>query len=80
MGTLIHPNFWQFVGQYYWWPVSFMIVGLWHLISQKLLNKFVTDGKRIKRPFLWLFLYVGLSAAYCMVCHLHGTFKSNLGG
>lgn len=31
------------------------------------LNKWVTDGKRIKWPFVWLFLYVALSAGYCVV-------------
>lgn len=70
IGALIHPNFWQFVGQHYWWPISIVIIILWHIISQMLLNKYVTaDGKRIKWPFLWLFAYVALSAAYCMVCH-----------
>lgn len=67
IGALLHPNFWEFVGEHFWWPVSVVIIIFWHIISQALLNKYVVDGTRIKRPFLWLFAYVGLSAAYCMV-------------
>jgi hypothetical protein len=64
---LLHPEFWRFVGDYIWWPVSIVLIILWHVASQIALNKYVTDGKSIKWPWVWLFLYVALSAAYCVV-------------
>lgn len=67
VAALLHPKFWELVGDYYGWPVSFVLIFLWHALSQKLLNTYVTDGKSIRRPFVWLFAYVALSAAYCMV-------------
>jgi hypothetical protein len=72
VGTIVtllaHPQFWEFVAEYYWWPVSVLLILAWHIVSQTILNKYITDGKRIKWPFWWLFLYVGLSAGYCVVC------------
>lgn len=70
---LCHPQTWEVAGEQYWWPVSIALIILWHAVSQTVLNKYVTDGKRIKWPFWWLFLYVGLSAGYCVVritCYL----------
>jgi hypothetical protein len=67
--TLIcHPQTWQFLGENYQWPVSIVLIIAWHVTSQIILNKYVTDGKRINWPFAWLFLYFGLSATYCVVC------------
>ena len=36
-------------------------------VVQIVLNKWVTDGRRIRWPFVWLFSYVALSAGYCVV-------------
>ena len=66
--TLVsHPQTWELVADNYWWPASIVLIIAWHIGSQALLNNYVTDGKRIKYPFWWLFLYVGLSAGYCVV-------------
>ena len=65
--ALLHPQFWLMLERHKWWPISFVLIALWHKLSQGLLNKVVTDGKRIKYPFVWLFAYVALSAGYCVV-------------
>lgn len=74
LGTLImvllQPQWWEFVGRNACWPVSVLCIIFWHIVSQIVLNRWVTDGKRIKWPFVWLFLYVALSAGYCVVCYL----------
>lgn len=67
LAALLHPQFWEVVGEHIWWPISFVLITLWHMISQKLLNKYVTNGKRIRWPFVWLFAYVALSGGYCAV-------------
>lgn len=64
---LLHPSFWEFVGDYVGWPISIFFIICWHIASQLTLNRWVTDGKTIKKPFLWLFAYVTLSTAYCVV-------------
>jgi hypothetical protein len=69
---LLHPSFWELVVEYVDWPISILVIICWHIASQITLNKWVTDGKTIKKPFLWLFAYVALSAAYCVV-RLPGT-------
>ena len=80
MALLLHPEWWRLVHKHMWWPISIAFIVLWHLTSQLLLNRVVTDGKRIKWPFVWLFLYVGLSAAYCVVryCQCIQTFQSSV--
>ena len=65
--ALLHPQFWEMVWRHKWWPISFVLIALWHNLSQRVLNSVVTDGKRIKYPFVWLFSYVALSAGYCVV-------------
>ena len=65
--ALLHPQFWLMLGRNISWPISFLFIALWHKLSQRLLNKVVTDGKHIKYPFVWLFSYVALSAGYCVV-------------
>ena len=67
IALLLHPQFWGWVGRHIWWPLSTVLMLLWHIMSQVLLNTYVTDGKRIKKPFVWLFSYVALSAGYCVV-------------
>ena len=67
IGLLLHPQFWSLMGKYIWWPLSTVLMLLWHIGTQVLLNTYVTDGKRIKKPFVWLFTYVALSAGYCVV-------------
>ena len=67
VGTLLHPQFWEVVGEHKQRPISFLVITLWHVISQAALNKYVTDGKRIKHPFVWVFAYLALSAGYCVV-------------
>jgi hypothetical protein len=74
IGALLHPQFWEVVRVHVWWPVSIALIILWHVITQKLLNTYVTDHKRIKRPFVWLFAYVALSAGYCTVCSFSRCF------
>lgn len=64
---LLHPEFWVFVRDNIGWPISIALIILWHILSQIFLNRYVTDGKRIKKPFVWLFAYVALSSAYCVV-------------
>lgn len=64
---VLHPSFWALVGDNIGWVISFFIILAWHILSQLMLNRVVTDGKRIKRPFVWLFLYIGLSTGYCVV-------------
>ena len=70
---LLHPDFWVFVRAHIGWPISIAAILCWHIVSQVFLNRFVTDGKRIRWPFVWLFAYVALSSAYCVVrpapCH-----------
>lgn len=63
----LHPEFWVFVHDNIGWPLSIAVIIGWHIVSQIFLNRYVTDGKRIKRPFVWLFAYVALSSAYCVV-------------
>jgi hypothetical protein len=67
IGALLHPQFWELVRERIWWPVSIALIVLWHVLTQKLLNTFVTHRKHIRRPFVWLFAYVALSAGYCTV-------------
>lgn len=64
---LLHPEFWVFVRDNIGWPISIALIIVWHILSQIFLNRYVTDGKRIKKPFVWLFAYVALSSAYCVV-------------
>lgn len=64
---LLHPRWWQLVYDNIWWPLSIVFIICWHITSQQILNRVITDGKRIKWPFVWLFAYVGLSAGYCVV-------------
>eukprot|EP00892_Ulva_mutabilis_P002674 jgi/Ulvmu1/12407/UM009_0056.1 len=67
---LLHPSFWRLVGDNLGWVISLAFILAWHILSQLLLNRYVTDGKRILRPFMWLFLYIALSAGYCVVAVL----------
>ena len=64
---LLHPSFWDLVRDNIGWVISFSFILLWHILSQLFLNRYVTDGRRILRPFMWLFVYIGLSAGYCVV-------------
>jgi hypothetical protein len=61
------PKVLGMVRDHIWWPVSIAFIILWHILAQQLLNTYVTDGKCIKRPFIWIFSYVALSAGYCTV-------------
>ena len=67
----IHPQWWEFLGDNYWWPISIFGVLLFQTATRKILDTYVTDGATIKEPFMWLFAYVALSAAYLVVhsCH-----------
>eukprot|EP00892_Ulva_mutabilis_P009432 jgi/Ulvmu1/6861/UM031_0066.1 len=68
--ALLHPSFWRLLRDNIGWVISLAIILAWHVLSQLLLNRYVTDGKRILRPFMWLFAYIGLSAGYCVVAVL----------
>jgi hypothetical protein len=72
IAALLHPQFWETVRDHIWWPVSIALITIWHILAQKLLDTYVTDGKCIKRPFIWIFSYVALSAGYCTVCFPEG--------
>ena len=52
MFLLLQESVWE----HRWWPVSIVLIIIWHIVSQIILNKYITDGKRIKLPFWWLFL------------------------
>jgi hypothetical protein len=67
IAALLHQQFWEMVRDTIWWLVSIAFIILWHILAQQLLNRYVTDGKCIKRPFVWIFSYVALSAGYCTV-------------
>jgi hypothetical protein len=67
IAALLHPLFWETVRYFIWWSVSIALIAVWHFLVQKLLNTYVTDGRCIKRPFIWIFSYVALSAGYCTV-------------
>eukprot|EP00892_Ulva_mutabilis_P009433 jgi/Ulvmu1/6862/UM031_0067.1 len=73
--ALLHPSFWTLVREYVGWPLSLAVILCWHILSQIFLNKYVTDGKRIRWPFVWLFAYVTLSSAYCVVAVLLGLMR-----
>jgi hypothetical protein len=63
-----HPRFWVFVRANIAWPISVVLIIIWHVVTQILLQKYVTPGASIKHPFAWLFLYIFLSSVYCVVC------------
>ena len=75
-----HPGFWAFVRANVAWPLSIVAIIAWHALSQVLLQKYVTPGTSIKRPFAWLFLYMVLSTAYCVVRPLATSFVVGLRG
>jgi MFS family permease len=67
VGALAHPAFWRLVRDQAPWIASVVAVILWHVASQLLLNRSLSDGKTIRRPFTFLCAYLIFSTTYVVV-------------
>ena len=68
IALFLHPDWWSILQREKWWPISIGTVFVIQQLTKKILNTYVTDGTTIKRPFVWMFAYVALSAGYLVVC------------
>jgi hypothetical protein len=67
IAALLHPAFWILVARHWPWVVSLVFVSLWHVLTQLLLNRKLSDGKVVRRPYGFICAYLLFSATYVVV-------------
>jgi hypothetical protein len=65
---ILHPAFWRLVFKYIGWPISIIVITLWHMLSQMAIARWVTPRRSIEHTLLWFYLYALFSLVYFTVC------------